>query len=60
MNLDAFATIILTVLLTLGLAVWIVHSLRVQISEDGRGHRPLPRSHEAEEETRPQQLQRLS
>lgn len=60
MNLFDIASSALTILISLGITGWIIRTLLLQILQDGYGHRPLPRSHLTEEETRFQQLQRLS
>jgi hypothetical protein len=60
MDLIDLASSILTILMSLAIVGWIIRTLIEQVLQDGHGHRPLPRSHETEEETRFQQLQRLS
>jgi hypothetical protein len=54
------ASTALTILFSLSITGWIIRTLLLQILQDGYGHRPLPRSHLTEEETRFQQLRRLS
>jgi hypothetical protein len=60
MDLADVSSTALPIVFSLAIAVWIVRILILQIGQDGHGHRPLPRSHIAEEETRAQQLHRLS
>jgi hypothetical protein len=51
---------ILTLVFILGVATMVGLALRTEIDSDGHGHRPPPRSHPDEEETRTQALRRLT